>query len=53
MCDITLFADDAVFKVPHADFGLAPGDGLGLAFQHLMNPKQQAYYLYTSDTIDA
>ena len=53
MCDITLCADDAVFKDPHADFGLAPGDGLGLAFQHLMNPKQQAYYLYTSDTIDA
>jgi enoyl-CoA hydratase/carnithine racemase len=53
MCDITLCADDAVFKDPHADFGLAPGDGLGLAFQHLMNPKQQAYYLYTSETIDA
>jgi enoyl-CoA hydratase/carnithine racemase len=53
MCDITLCADDAIFKDPHADFGLAPGDGLGLAFQHLMNPKQQAYYLYTSDTIDA
>jgi enoyl-CoA hydratase/carnithine racemase len=53
MCDITLCADDAVLKDPHADFGLPPGDGLGLAFQHLMNPKQQAYYLYTSDTIDA
>jgi enoyl-CoA hydratase/carnithine racemase len=53
MCDITLCADDAIFKDPHADFGLPPGDGLGLAFQHLMNPKQQAYYLYTSDTIDA
>ena len=53
MCDITLCADDAVFKDPHADFGLAPGDGLGLVFQHLMNPKQQAYYLYTSETIDA
>lgn len=53
MCDITLCADDVILKDPHADFGLPPGDGLGLAFQHLLNPKQQAYYLYTSDTIDA
>jgi enoyl-CoA hydratase/carnithine racemase len=53
LCDITLCADDVVFKDPHADFGLAPGDGLGLAFQHLMNPKQQAYYLYTSESMDA
>lgn len=52
-CDVTLCADNAVFRDPHAELGLAPGDGLGLAFQHLMNPKQQAYYLYTSDTIDA
>jgi enoyl-CoA hydratase/carnithine racemase len=42
-----------VLKDPHAESGLAPGDGLGLAFQHLMNPKQAAYYLYTSDAIDA
>ena len=53
LCDITLCADDAFFKDPHADFGLAPGDGLGFAMQYLMNPKQQAYYLYTSDTLDA
>jgi len=53
LCDITLCADDVVLKDPHADFGLAPGDGLGLAFQHLMTPKQQAYYLYTSAPIDA
>lgn len=52
-CDVTLCAENAVFRDPHAELGVAPGDGLGLAFQHLMNPKQQAYYLYTSDTIDA
>ena len=52
-CDLTLCAEDAVFKDPHADFGLAPGDGLGLAFQYLMSPKNQAYYLYTSDAMDA
>ena len=52
-CDLTLCADDCWFKDPHADFGLPPGDGLGLAFQHLLSPKQQAYYLYTSDTMDA
>jgi enoyl-CoA hydratase/carnithine racemase len=52
-CDITLCSDDAVFNDPHANLGLPPGDGLGMAYQHLMSPKQQAYYLYTSDTIDA
>lgn len=52
-CDLTLCADDAYFKDPHADFGLGPGDGLGMGFQHAMNPKQAAYYLYTSDEMDA
>lgn len=52
-CDLTLCADDVLFKDPHADFGMAAGDGLGLAYQHLLNPKQQAYYLYTSATMDA
>lgn len=53
LCDITLCADDVVLRDPHADLGLPPGDGLGFAFQHLMSPKQQAYYLYTSESIDA
>lgn len=52
-CDITLCAEHIVFKDPHAELGIAPGDGLGLAFQHLMSPKQSAYYLYTSDAFDA
>jgi len=53
LCDITIAADDVVMKDPHSELGLAPGDGLGFAYQHLMSPKQQAYYLYTSDSIDA
>ncbi len=52
-CDLTLCADDVLFKDPHADFGMAAGDGLGMAYQHLLNPKQAAYYLYTSDVMDA
>jgi enoyl-CoA hydratase/carnithine racemase len=52
-CDVTLCADGAFFRDMHAENGLAPGDGLGLAFQHLMSPKQAAYYLYTSDDISA
>ncbi len=30
-----------------------PGDGQGLTFQELMGLKRAAYYLYTSDTINA
>jgi enoyl-CoA hydratase/carnithine racemase len=52
-CDITLCAEGIVFADPHAGLGIAPGDGLGLAFQHLMSPKHSAYYLYTGDTFDA
>jgi enoyl-CoA hydratase/carnithine racemase len=52
-CDITLCAEGIVFTDPHTATGIAPGDGLGLAFQHLMSPKQSAYYLYTGDTFDA
>src|SRR5439155_3351158 len=30
-----------------------PGDGQGMTFQELMGLKRAAYYLYTSDKIDA
>ena len=33
--------------------GARPGDGLGMMFQELMGPKRAAYYLYTSDILDA
>jgi enoyl-CoA hydratase/carnithine racemase len=52
-CDITLCAENITFTDPHATMGIAPGDGLGLAFQHLMSPKQAAYYLYTGDHFTA
>src|SRR5712691_7031836 len=32
---------------------IVPGDGQGLTFQELMGLKRAAYYLYTSDKIDA
>ena len=39
---------------PHfGDLGAVPGDGQGLTFQELMGLKRAAYYLYTSDKIDA
>ncbi|HJU09442.1 MAG TPA: enoyl-CoA hydratase/isomerase family protein [Candidatus Binataceae bacterium] len=54
LCDITLCADHAVLFDPHfADLGAVPGDGQGLTFQELMGLKRAAYYLYTSDKIDA
>jgi enoyl-CoA hydratase/carnithine racemase len=52
-CDITLCSDTAKIVDPHFLVGAAPGDGLGLTFQELMGTKRAAYYLYTSDVIDA
>ena len=53
LCDITLCAEQAELFDPHFKFGLVPGDGQGLTFQELMGIKRAAYYLYTSDTINA
>ncbi len=54
LCDITLCADHAVLFDPHfGDLGAVPSDGQGLTFQELMGLKRAAYYLYTSDKIDA
>ncbi len=53
LCDITLCADHAELFDPHFKFGLVPGDGQGLTFQELMGMKRAAYYLYTSDRINA
>jgi enoyl-CoA hydratase/carnithine racemase len=52
-CDITLCATDVMLRDPHVEIGIAPGDGLGLAFQMLLGPKRAAYYLYTGDPVHA
>jgi enoyl-CoA hydratase/carnithine racemase len=53
LCDITLCAEHAELFDPHFKFNLVPGDGQGLTFQELMGPKRAAYFLYTSDKINA
>jgi enoyl-CoA hydratase/carnithine racemase len=53
LCDITLCAEHTELFDPHFKFSLVPGDGQGLTFQELMGLKRAAYYLYTSDKIDA
>jgi len=53
LCDITLCAEHAELFDPHFQFNLVPGDGQGLTFQELMGPKRAAYFLYTSEKIDA
>jgi enoyl-CoA hydratase/carnithine racemase len=53
LCDITLCAEHAELFDPHFRFNLVPGDGQGLTFQELMGLKRAAYFLYTSDKIDA
>jgi len=53
LCDITLCAEHAELFDPHFKFNLVPGDGQGLTFQELMGIKRAAYYLYTSDKINA
>ena len=53
LCDITLCAEHAELFDPHFQFHLVPGDGQGLTFQELMGLKRAAYYLYTSEKINA
>ncbi len=53
LCDITLCAEHAELFDPHFKFNLVPGDGQGLTFQELMGVKRAAYFLYTSDKINA
>jgi enoyl-CoA hydratase/carnithine racemase len=53
LSDITIRTDTTVFADGHAAAGQPPGDGLQIAFQLLMGPKTAAYYLYTSERIDA
>jgi enoyl-CoA hydratase/carnithine racemase len=53
LCDITLCSNDATLFDPHFGSGMVPGDGQQLTFQELLGLKRSAYYLYTSDRIDA
>ena len=54
LCDITLCAERAVLFDPHfGDVSAVPSDGQQLTFQELMGLKRAAYFLYTSDKIDA
>lgn len=53
LADITLCSDATVFADLHASRHQPLGGGLHVAFQLLMGAKTAAYYLYTSDKIDA
>lgn len=48
LCDITICADNVKFDDPHLQYGLVPGDGMGLLMQTLLGTKQGAYRMYTS-----
>jgi len=52
-CDLTLCTENSVFNDLHFLGGSSPGDGLGLAFQHILGTKKAAYYCYTGKDIDA
>ena len=52
-CDITLCTEDTQFFDPHFLVSTPPGDGQGLTFQEMLGNKRAAYYMYTSQPIDA
>jgi enoyl-CoA hydratase/carnithine racemase len=53
LCDITLCTEDSTIIDPHFLTGVAPGNGQHLSYQELMGTKRAAYYLYTSEQINA
>jgi enoyl-CoA hydratase/carnithine racemase len=53
LCDITLAAEDCRWDDFHFQYGLVPGDGMGMLMQHFLGTKRAAYYMYTSRQWDA
>ena len=53
MCDITLASEDCRWDDFHFQYGLVPGDGMGMLLQHYLGPKRAAYLMYTSRQFDA
>lgn len=53
LCDITIASDDAKWDDPHLQYGLVPGDGMGMLLQHYLGTKRGNYYMYTSRQFDA
>ena len=48
LCDITVVSDDCKFDDPHLQYGLVPGDGMGMLLQHFLGTKRGNYLMYTS-----
>jgi enoyl-CoA hydratase/carnithine racemase len=53
LCDITLCSETTTIADGNFAAGQAPGDGMHLVLQELLGAKRAAYYLYTSEPIDA
>jgi enoyl-CoA hydratase/carnithine racemase len=52
-CDLTLCADDVVFRDPHFSNNVVPGDGQFLIFQKLLGDKRANYLAYAGGEFDA
>ncbi len=48
MCDISIASEDCKWDDPHLQYGLVPGDGMGMLLQHFLGTKRAAYLMYTS-----
>lgn len=53
LCDITIAAEDCRWDDFHFQYGLVPGDGMGLLMQHFLGTKRANYLMYTSRQWDA
>lgn len=53
LCDISIASEDCKWDDPHLQYGLVPGDGMGMLLQHFLGTKRAAYYMYTSQQFTA
>lgn len=53
LCDITIAAEDCRWDDFHFQYGLVPGDGMGMLMQHFLGTKRANYLMYTSRQWDA
>lgn len=53
LCDISIASEDCKWDDPHLQYGLVPGDGMGLLLQHYLGAKRANLLMYTSEQFDA
>jgi enoyl-CoA hydratase/carnithine racemase len=54
LCDIVIASDNADFQdAPHFNSGMVPGDGVQIAYNHLLGSNRARYFMFMGETLSA